>query len=193
MPDVVVSAATQVLAHVPGLARHGSKPRRELPATPSAARFEASLRTCAQAMAYPANQAYLNALHPRDLPPRPWDQAFPGAQRFAPAGEIMPEEEFLGLMAAVDRFDLLALSPDAAKRAAEALRAHPLANRFDLDRVEAAGGDVESVAAEAMALDLITATAAFRSAHTADEALTATCSWTTWPPRRRPPWPCSTF
>jgi hypothetical protein len=31
VPDVVISAATQVLAHVPGLARHGSKPRRELP------------------------------------------------------------------------------------------------------------------------------------------------------------------
>ena len=30
MPDVVISAATQVLAHVPSLARHGSKPRREL-------------------------------------------------------------------------------------------------------------------------------------------------------------------
>jgi len=31
MPDVVITAATQVLAHVPGFARHGSKPRRELP------------------------------------------------------------------------------------------------------------------------------------------------------------------
>ncbi|MGH9122030.1 MAG: glycine/sarcosine/betaine reductase complex component C subunit beta [Acidimicrobiales bacterium] len=173
MADVVVSSATQVLAHVPGFARHGSKPRRELPKDAArAAKFQASLRTYEDALAYAANQAYLNSLHPRDLPARPWS-GLPGAKRFAPAGEIMPEEEFLGLMAAVDRFDLLALSSDTAKRAAEALRAHPLAKRFDLERTEAAGGDVEAVAAEVMALDLIAGSAAFRSAHTADEALTA--------------------
>ena len=46
MPDVVISAATQVLAHVPSLARHGSKPRRELPKSEeTAARFAAALRT----------------------------------------------------------------------------------------------------------------------------------------------------
>ncbi|MDQ1400634.1 MAG: glycine/sarcosine/betaine reductase complex component subunit beta, partial [Acidimicrobiaceae bacterium] len=73
MPDVVISAASQVLAHVPLLARHGSKPRRELPKDPGvAAAFAAALRPFPQALAYPANQAYINALHPRDLPPRPW-------------------------------------------------------------------------------------------------------------------------
>ena len=50
MPDVVISAAAQVLAHVPSLARHGSKPRRELPKNAEVAeKFAASLRTFDQA------------------------------------------------------------------------------------------------------------------------------------------------
>ncbi|MDQ3371481.1 MAG: glycine reductase, partial [Actinomycetota bacterium] len=100
----VISAASAALAHVPGLARHGSKPSRELPRDPELEqRFLGALRTFEQAVAYPPHQAFLGALHPRELPERPWVSAPPdGAKRFAGAGELMPEEEFLGLMAAVD-------------------------------------------------------------------------------------------
>ena len=173
MPDVVISAASQVLAHVPSLARHGSKPRRELPKNPEvAAAFAASLRPFERAVAYPANQAYINALHPRQLPARPWKD-LPGASRWTESGEIMPEEEFLGLLAAVDDFDLLTLSPDAAGRAGVALARHPLAKRFDLDRVERAAGDVDAVASEAGGLDVITGGASFRCGQADDEALSA--------------------
>ncbi len=173
MPDVVISAATQVLAHVPSLARHGSKPRRELPKNEAvAAAFAASLRHYDQAVAYPANQAYVNALHPRDLPARPWHD-LAGARRWSRSGEIMPEEEFLGLMAAVDGFDLLTLSPAAATAAAGALRGHPLAKRLDLDRLERAQGDVAAVAAEAGALAVIAGSASIRCGQVGDEALSA--------------------
>ena len=146
MPDSVILASTQVLAHTPGLAKHGSKPHRELPRDPAvAAAFEAALRTFDEAVAYPPHQAYLNALHPRDMGPRPW-QALPGASRWvrrtvpsgpegALVGELMPQEEFLGLLAAVDQFDLLTLSAEVAERAAAALAAHPLAKGFDLERL----------------------------------------------------------
>jgi glycine/sarcosine/betaine reductase complex component C subunit beta len=173
MPDVVISAASQVLAHVPSLTRHGSKPRRELPKDAAvAASFAASLRPFDQAVAYPANQAYINALHPRDLPPRPWSD-LPGASRWSRSGEIMPESEFLGLLAAVDDFDLLTLSGEAAGRAAAGLAQHPLAKRLDLDRVERAQGDVGSVAAEVGALEVIGGGAAFRCGQVGDDALTA--------------------
>src|SRR5687768_6691021 len=137
MPDVVISAATQVLAHVPGLARHGSKPRRELPKSDEqAAKFAAALRTFDAAAAYPPHQAWIGNIHPRDLPARPWSANAGPPQRNGRFGEVMPEAEFLGLLAAVDDFELFALSPEAAKAAAEGLAAHPLAKAFDLDRIE---------------------------------------------------------
>jgi glycine/sarcosine/betaine reductase complex component C subunit beta len=173
MPDVVISASSQVLAHVPSLVRHGSKPRRELPKDPEvAAAFLSSLRHFDQAMAYPANQAYVNALHPRDLPARPWTD-LPGASRWTSSGEIMPEEEFLGLLAAVDDFDLLTLSPSAASRAAAHMAQHPLAKRFDLEKVERSQGEVEAVASEAGALAMIEGVAAFRCGQVGDDALSA--------------------
>ncbi len=177
MTKPVISAASAVLAHTPGLARLGSKPSRELPRDEAlASSFLGSLRTFEQAVAYPPHQAFLGALHPRDLPERPWVAAPPnGAARFAGAGELMPEEEFLGLMAAVDEFDLVKLA--AVDAVAARLGAHPLAGRLDLERLAAAGGDVEAIAAEPGALALHLgdgrAVAAIRRAHESDEALGA--------------------
>lgn len=174
----VVRAASVVLAHTPGLARHGSKPRRTLAGDPAlTGRFLASLRGFEDAVAYPPHQAFLGACHPRELPARPWVGAsWPGAQRFTPFGEIMPEEEFLGLMAVVDEFDLLVLTPEVAERAAKGLATHPLAARLDLDRIAAAIGDAEAAVADG-ALPLYrepdVLVGALRGAHAEDESLAA--------------------
>jgi len=177
MSPPVISAASAVLAHVPGLASHGSKPSRELARDPGlGSAFSAALRTFEQAVAYPPHQAFLGAVHPRDLPARPWVTTPPnGAARFAGVGELMPEGEFLGLMAAVDEFDLVKLA--APEVAAAALGAHPLAARFNLARSQAAGGDVQAIAAEpgALALHLRDGSlaGAIRHAHESDLALRA--------------------
>jgi hypothetical protein len=63
---VVITAATQVLAHVPSLVRYGSKPSREK------VDLAGSLRTFEQAVSYEPHQAYLGAIHPRAMGPRPW-------------------------------------------------------------------------------------------------------------------------
>lgn len=176
MPEVVISGASQVLAHVPSLAQHGSKPRRELAKSADVvAQFTGSLRSFDDAVAYAANQAYVNALHPRDLPARPWwgDGAANGASRWSRSGEIMPESEFLGLLAGVDDFNLLTLSGDAAARAAADLARHPLAKRLDLERLERASGDVDAVAAEPGALRVVDGAAAFRCGELDDESLGA--------------------
>ncbi|MDP9421036.1 MAG: glycine/sarcosine/betaine reductase complex component C subunit beta [Actinomycetota bacterium] len=146
--DPVVVAATQVLAHVPGMARHGSKPSRELPRDPAVeAEFLGSLRSFDEAVAYPAHQAFVGAIHPRALPARPWTDTPPGqASRWAPRGEVMPEEEFLGLLASVDTAGLLTLGADLAERALGALGDHPLAKHFALGQLERATGDVEAAA-----------------------------------------------
>jgi len=156
MTTPVITAVSAALAHVPGLARHGSKPARELARDPELEpRFLGALRTFEQAVAYAPHQAFLAARHPRDLPERPWVGAPPnGEGRFAGAGELMPEEEFLGLMAAVDEFDLVKLGGPDADAAADRLGRHPLGQRIDLERMAAAAGDPEAVAAEPGALAL---------------------------------------
>jgi glycine/sarcosine/betaine reductase complex component C subunit beta len=175
----VVSAASAVLAHVPGLARHGSKPSRELARNPELeAQFLGSLRTFEQAVAYAPHQAFLGARHPRELPERPWaGAASNGEGRFAGVGELMPEDEFLGLLAAVDDFGLVKLGAEEAAAIGERLGRHPLGRHLDLERVADAGGDAEAVAAEPGALPLHLGAdhlaGAMRRAHESDAALTA--------------------
>lgn len=179
MPEAaVIRAASLVLAHTPGLARHGSKPARTLPADAELTRsFLTNLRSFDDAVGYPAHQAFLGTCHPRELPPRPWVGAsMAGAERFAPFGELMPEDEFLGLMAAVDEFDLLVLTPEVAERAAKKLAEHPLAAHLDLARVSAAAGDVDAALASGalpvhLAPDCLAG--ALRGAHEEDESLVA--------------------
>ncbi len=179
MPDAaVIRAASLVLAHTPGLARHGSKPLRTLAGdTELAPRFLASLRSFDDAVGYPPHQAFLGAGHPRELPPRPWvETGWAGAERVAPVGELMPEEEFLGLMAVVDEFDLLVLTPEVAERAAKRLAGHPLAAHLDLGRIPVAAGDVTAaVASGALPVHLApdTLAGALRGAHAEDESLAA--------------------
>lgn len=179
MPEAaVIRAASVVLAHTPGLARHGSKPMRTLPADADlTSRFLGNLRSFDDAVSYSPHQAFLGSCHPRDLPGRPWvGTGWSGAQRFTPFGELMPEEEFLGLMAAVDEFDLLVLTPEVAERAAKRLASHPLSVHLDLGRVAAAAGDVTAaLAGGALPVHLApdTVAGALRGAHAEDESLTA--------------------
>jgi glycine/sarcosine/betaine reductase complex component C subunit beta len=179
MPEAaVVRAASLILAHTPGLARHGSKPMRTLAGKAElTASFLANLRNFDDAVNYSPHQAFLGACHPRELPSRPWvGTGLPGADRFAPFGELMPEEEFLGLMAAVDEFDLLVLTPEVAERAAKRLAEHPLAAHLDLERISAATGDVvAAVAGGALPVHLAPdcLAGALRGAHAEDESLAA--------------------
>jgi len=178
MSKVTVSAATQVLAHTPGLARHGSKPSRELPKNPEVqAHFLASLRTFEQAVDYLPHQAYVGALHPRDLPPRPWLPAQKAAAvRFNPDGELMPEYEFLALMALVDEFDLLTIDNSVMEEVSD-IATHPLAARFNMQRLAAAAGDAAAKASApgglALHLGADRLAGAINTAHEADESLAA--------------------
>jgi betaine reductase len=179
--SVVVSGATQVLAHTPGLARHGSKPRRELARDTGVERaFLDALRGFDDAVAYAPHQAWLGALHPRELPERPWTgptAAAGSAPRAGPFGEILPEEELLGLLAALDGFELVTLDPAFAGRAAAALAAHPLAKGLDLDGIDRARGDAEKAAAGAGALPLYAGpdqlVGAIKGAQADDDSLSA--------------------
>lgn len=136
--------ASAVLAHTPNLIALGSKPSREMLRDPGlAARLSANTREFASATGYAPNQAFIGAIHPRAMGPRPhFNRVIEGVSRHGRDGEIMPEAEFLALMALADRFKLMRLAPDLAASAAAALRGHPLAAHWEVDRVELAAGDV---------------------------------------------------
>ena len=133
-----ILGAGYFLAHTPSLVRYGSKPTRELARDPSlGATFASHLRSYAEAAAYPPNRAFLGALDPDALHeiPRPWYRITTGPQRWGPLGEVMPEPEFLGMLKALDEFDLLWLEESFAASAAQALAAHPLVTEADRARI----------------------------------------------------------
>jgi len=129
----VIRAVSLVLAHVPSLVRLGSKPLRVLREVERPIEYlRPHLRDGDAARAYAPNQVFIGNVGVDELAawPLPWHRnPVVGAQRFGPDGEIMPEDEFLGLLAACDGFDLLALDRDVADRARSALDSHPVVGR----------------------------------------------------------------
>ena len=146
----VIRAASLVLAHVPSFVRLGSKPLRVLREVEQpVAYLKSHLRDGDAARAYAPNQVFIGNLDVDALAgwPTPWHRTpVDGASRFGPDGEIMPEEEFLGLLAACDDFDLLALASDVADRARTALDAHPIVGRASGRKVVPAGVSADALA-----------------------------------------------
>ncbi len=61
------------------------------------------------------NQVYIGNMTPEELAehPQPWyDKPLEDASRFGKYGEIMPEDEFIGLMKIIDTFDLVKLTKE---------------------------------------------------------------------------------
>jgi betaine reductase len=134
----VICGVRFFLAHTPGLVRYGSKPTREIARDPALiGPIAAHLRPYDAAVAYPPNQAFLGAIFPDDLRRygRPWYKVTEGGQRWGPHGEIMPEEEFYGLVKICDAFDLVWLEDSFTRLAGERLAQHPLITAVDLARL----------------------------------------------------------
>lgn len=126
------------MAHTPGMVRHGSKPSRDLLAEPKlAADLASHLRSYPEAAAYLPNRAFLGGIHPDDLlaTPRPWYALTGESPRWNPLGEIMPEEEFYGLLKISDDFDLIWLDEEFTNSVLVTLTGHPLVSNQDLERL----------------------------------------------------------
>jgi len=137
----VVKGVAYHLGHVPGMVRHGSKPSREIGKDPSLLKpILNHLWTFDKAVAYPPNQAFIGNLDPDDLlhkVPPPWYRnLIPHASRRGPFGEIMPEEEFYGMMKRCDEFDILLLEEGFLKEVCSRLREHPLITPDDLKKLD---------------------------------------------------------
>jgi hypothetical protein len=144
MPQTIVQPVIRgvrfFLAHTPGLVRYGSKPARELVKYPGLiTTISAHLRSYAAAAAYPPNQAFLGSIFPDDLRSygQPWFKMTDGARRWGPHGEIMPEEEFYGIVKMCDVFDLVWLDEPFTAAIKDLLARHPLITAADLNRLGA--------------------------------------------------------
>ncbi len=145
----VIKAVTYFLAHVPSMIRHGSKPSRDILANPALlAKVLGHLNSFEKAVAYPPNQAFIGNLDPDGLLdlPSPWYQNdMPDASRWGAFGEIMPEEEFYGVMKICDDFDLLLLEETFLKDSKNRLESHPLITDADLSKLENKGTPLEQI------------------------------------------------
>ena len=126
--------ANQMLIHM-GTTQTGerySNPESEyLKAIPS------HLRSFNDCVAYPPNQAYIGNITPfslRDIP-TPWYANLTEASRFGKFGEIMPEDELLGLLKIVDAFELVMLEEEFHATISAKLAEHPLITESDLARL----------------------------------------------------------
>ena len=134
----VIRGVRYFLAHTPGMVQHGSKPSRDILGDPGLAPVLAThLRSYQDATAYAPNRAFLGAIYPEDLTqyPRPWYETNGDAPRWGPHGEIMPEEEFYGLLKICDAFDLVWLDEEFTKAVTSTLADHPLVSQDDLQRL----------------------------------------------------------
>jgi hypothetical protein len=134
----VIKGVRYFLAHTPGLVRYGFKPSLDVAKNPAlAGDIQSHLRTYQDAVSYAPNRAYLGSIYPDDLRgiKRPWSQHNGAAERMQPHGDIMPEEEFYGLLKAADVFDLVWLEEGFVREARQALAKHPLIKPQDLEKL----------------------------------------------------------
>ncbi|SHE34106.1 glycine/sarcosine/betaine reductase complex component C subunit beta [Clostridium fallax] len=94
------------------------------------------LRTFKEVVEYAPNQTYIGNMTPDQLAERkrPWyNEPVEGANRYGKYGEIMPEDEFYGLMKLSDSFDLIKLEKSFVEEIKAKLSNHPmLKDKVDL-------------------------------------------------------------
>jgi len=135
----VIKGVSYIIVHVPDLVRYGSKPTRETAKDPALdEKIKASLRSFDEVVDYAPHQAFIGNIKPEDLwrIERPWYQnLLKGSSRLSPWGEIMPEDEFYGLLKIADEFELISLTDTFSSQVRAKLKEHPLFDDSDLERI----------------------------------------------------------
>jgi len=88
-----------------------------------------SLRSYEEVVNYLPNQVYIGNMKPSVLKEydKPWyDKDTPAGERQGKFGEIMPQDEFIGMIKIVDVFDLVKLNKEFTADVKEKLSNHPL-------------------------------------------------------------------
>ncbi|MFT4302525.1 MAG: glycine/sarcosine/betaine reductase complex component C subunit beta [Desulfovibrio sp.] len=142
MMTVGIKAAAYCLNFAPELALHyGGTPAQERKAKPDSEflrELPKHAQTWEQAAAYAPNKTYVGSMSLEELEkaPAPWIDNLGETQRFGKFGEIMPEDEFIGLMDICDVFDLIWLEESFAAAVAVKLAQNPVMGEKQIARLE---------------------------------------------------------
>jgi betaine reductase len=181
----VLKGAAYFLAHTPEMVVHnGTTQTTQRKIDPNAeylAAIRGALRSYDEVLAYLPNQVYIGNLTPDDLEgfEMPWqDKKSPVAARVGKYGEIMPEDEFIGMMKICDVFDLVQLEANFSRSVKEKLAAHPLIDPSYMSAFDKSGslGEVEAIVQKEHADPIFfenKLVGCVRSAHAIDENLFA--------------------
>ena len=184
MATAGIKAAAYCLNFAPELALHyGGTPAQERKSKPDSEFLRAlpeHAQTYEEAQAYAPNKTYIGAMSIDELEkaPAPWIDNLGTPERFGTFGEIMPEDEFLGLMDICDVFDLIWLEEGFAASVAEKLAQNPVIWEKQLARLEKGRpeSDILDVVEKQHALPLYSEgrlAGCCRRAHDTDENLEA--------------------
>jgi len=149
MSRTAIKSYSYCLAHTPELGLHyGTTPYN---ATENEKEYLEKLpslqQTYEQAKGYAPNQTYIGGLTIEELEnySKPmYENYIEGASRTGKFGEIMPEDEFLGMIDICDVFDLVWLEKGFASVVREKLNAHPLMTDTIIARLEE-GHDLDEI------------------------------------------------
>lgn len=142
MTTVGIKAAAYCLNFAPELALHyGGTPAQERKTKPESEflrELPKRAQTWEQAAAYAPNKTYVGSMSIDELEkaPAPWIDNLGAAQRYGKFGEIMPEDEFIGLMDICDVFDLIWLEENFAAAVAVKLTQNPVMGEKQMARLE---------------------------------------------------------
>ena len=185
MATVAVKATSYCLNHAPEIGlRYGTTPYQEHHANPDSQFLKdlaAAIVPFDTICRYAPYLTYVGAMSANDLAnhAQPCLQNLEAkAERFGRYGEIMPEDEFVGLLDICDAFDLVWLEKGFAAAVRAKLEAHPLMGETQLKHLEAGHelADIEAEVKNNGALPLYiagTIAGCCRKGHDVDENLTA--------------------
>lgn len=143
----VIKSTGYVLVHSPDMIIHnGTTQTMEQMKNPDSdylKKIKDHIRPFDEVVNYAPNQTYIGNMTPEALSKieMPWhDKTIENASRTGKFGEIMPQDEFIGLMKIVDVFDLVQLEENFVKDIKGKLEAHGL---IDEDEITKLGKGIE--------------------------------------------------
>lgn len=147
----VTKGSSYVLVHAPDMVIHnGTTQTTEKQLHPDSEYLKDlpnHLRSFDEVVNYLPNQVYIGNHTPAELKTyeQPWfDKKIDDANKDGKFGEILPQQEFIGLIKLVDVFDLVKLEKDFTEMVREKLAAHPLITEDMVSRLKA-GDDIEAI------------------------------------------------
>jgi len=152
----VIKGAGYVLVHTPDMILHnGTTQTVENQTNPDSEYLKVirdHYRSFSEVVNYAPNQTYIGNMTPAELGEIefPWYDKKIDGDRFGEFGEIMPQDEFIGMLKIADVFDLVMLNSEMTEQIRSKFEAHPL---FSEDEINALGqgadqGDIESAIEE---------------------------------------------